>query len=213
MLLIPDRWDTNPTHSLTELSKNSSGPAPAVPRDSWMFGRCIVCALLTGIICLGRGVHADDVPAKLSFDRYHRMIDQSPFAVATAVVAPAAPPNFAKDLYVASAARSSDGVMVTIASTSDREFKKYLTSKAPVDGYAIRSIRWSKRVGKTTVTISKDGQLATLGFNQMLSVQPLPNRPPGAVQPPPSQPSVLQRPSRAVIQRNQMQSATPSPDE
>ena len=177
-----------------------------------------------GLIYLGLPVRADDVPTKLSFDRYHRMIDQSPFAVATAVVAPAATPNFAADLYVANAARSRDGVMVTIASTSDREFKKYLTSKTPVDGYAIASIKWSKKVGKTRVTISKDGQLATLSFNQMLSVQPLPNRAPGVAPPPVPQagfPKPGQRPAvltpttngRAVIQHNQIQAPTPSPEE
>src|SRR5689334_11344475 len=179
-------------------------------------------ALFAGIIGLSIDLRADDVPTKLSFDRYHRMIDQSPFAVATAVVAPAATPNFAADLYVANAARSSDGVVVTIASTSDREFKKYLTSKAPVDGYAIASIKWSKRVGKTTVTISKDGQLATLGFNQMLSVQPLPNRDSTGIQRPPSrglQPSQqlgavnAMVNGRAVVQPNRIQTPAPSPEE
>jgi len=173
-------------------------------------------ALFAGIIGLSVDLRADDVPTKLSFDRYHRMIDQSPFAVATAVVAPAATPNFAADLYVANAARSRDGVMVTIASTSDREFKKYLTSKTPVDGYALVSIKWSKRVGKTTVTISKDGQRATLGFNQMLSVQPLPNRAPAAVQAPPAQRpgvSIPMTASGSTIQRAQIQTPTPSSEE
>jgi hypothetical protein len=54
---------------------------------------------------------ADDLPTKLNFDRYKAMLDHSPFAVATAVVAPAATPNFAKDLYVANAARSPEGTM------------------------------------------------------------------------------------------------------
>jgi hypothetical protein len=67
---------------------------------------------------------ADDLPMKVSFDRYKGMLEHSPFAVATAVVAPAATPNFAKDLYVANAARSPDGDMVTVASMTDKEFKK-----------------------------------------------------------------------------------------
>src|SRR6202040_2424378 len=104
----------------------------------------------------------DGLPARLNFDRYKGMLDHSPFAVASAVVAPAATPNFAKDLYVANAAKSPDGDMVTIASSGDKEFKKYLTTKNPVDGYAIASIEWSDKVGETKVTISKDGQFATL---------------------------------------------------
>jgi len=119
---------------------------------------------------------ADDLPTKASFDRYKAMLEHSPFAVATGVVTPAATPNFAKDLYVANAAQSPEGAMVTIASSSDKNFKKYLGTNAPVDGYAIASIKWSHKVGATKVTISKDGQLATLTFNQMVSVQPLPSR-------------------------------------
>ena len=115
---------------------------------------------------------AEDVlPPQYNFDRYSKMVDQSPFAVATAVAAPAATPDFAKDLYIANAARSQDGDLVTIASTGDHNFKKYLTTKEPVDGYSISSIEWSDKVGQTKVTISKDGNFATLTFNQALLSQ------------------------------------------
>jgi hypothetical protein len=100
------------------------------------------------------------------------MVDQSPFALATAVAAPAATPDFAKDLYIANAARSPDGDMVTLASTSDHNFKKYLTTREPVDGYSIANIEWSDKVGATKVTISKDGNFATITFNQALLSQP-----------------------------------------
>ena len=66
---------------------------------------------------------------RYNFDRYSKMMDQSPFAIATAVAAPAATPDFAKDLYIANAARSQDGDLVTLASTADHNFKKYLTYK------------------------------------------------------------------------------------
>jgi len=165
---------------------------------------------LISIVMVGVAVcaRADDLPAKLGFDRYKGMLEHSPFAVATAVVAPAATPNFAKDLYVANAAKSPDGDMVTIASMTDKEFKKYLTTKDPLDGYGIASIEWSDKVGETKVTISKDGQYATLTFNQAEISKPVPNRP-GV--PSFQQPSGFQRPSglptptphvRGVIQRN-----------
>ena len=118
---------------------------------------------------------AEDVlPPKYNFDRYSKMMDQSPFAVASAVAAPAATPDFAKDLYIANAARSQDGDLVTIASTADHNFKKYLTTKEPVDGYSIANIEWSDKVGQTKVTISKDGNFATLTFNQALLSQSSP---------------------------------------
>src|SRR6266436_2945733 len=119
----------------------------------------------------------DDLPKRLNFDRYKGMLDHSPFAVASAVVAPAATPNFAKDLYIANAAKAPDGDTVTLASSSDKDFKKYLTTKEPVDGYSIANIDWSEKVGETKVTISKDGQFATLAFNQAVVTGPLPNKP------------------------------------
>ncbi len=124
---------------------------------------------------------AEDVlPPQYNFDRYSKMVDQSPFAVATAVAAPAATPDFAKDLYIANAARSQDGDLVTIASTADHNFKKYLTTKEPVDGYSIANIEWSDKVGGTKVTISKDGNFAMLTFNQALLSQSSPGGGTGA---------------------------------
>src|SRR5213595_2898688 len=117
---------------------------------------------------------ADVLPQQYNFDRYSKMVDQSPFAVATAVAAPAATPDFAKDLYIGNAARSQDGDLVTIASTADHNFKKYLTTKEPVDGYSIANIEWSDKVGGTKVTISKDGNFAALTFNQALLSQSSP---------------------------------------
>lgn len=115
------------------------------------------------------------LPPRFNFDHYSKMVDHSPFAVATEVAAPAATPDFAKDLYIANAARSPDGDMVTLASTADHNFKKYLTTRAPVDGYSIANIEWSDKVGATKVTISKDGNFATLTFNQALLSQSGPN--------------------------------------
>jgi hypothetical protein len=133
---------------------------------------------------------AEDVlPPQYNFDRYSKMVDQSPFAIATAVAGPAATPDFAKDLYIANAARSQDGDLVTIASTGDHNFKKYLTTKEPVEGYSISSIEWSDKVGQTKVTISKDGNFATLTFNQALLSQVSPGGGVGArPQPAPAMP-------------------------
>jgi hypothetical protein len=167
---------------------------------------------------------ADDIPKHFNFDRYQVMLDRSPFAVATAVALPAATPDFAKDLYVANAAKSPDGDMVTIASGSDKNFKKYLTTKEAVDGYSVANIEWSDRVGATKVTISKDGKFATLTFNQALLAQPAPNAPGPPQQPPVAVPPVqtafpkpapvpsLPNPRvRGVIQRNPKAPENPNP--
>ena len=151
----------------------------------------------------------DNIPPRFNFDRYSAMVGHSPFAIATAVALPAATPDFAKDLYVANAARSPEGDMVTIASSSDQNFKKYLTTREPVDGYSIASIEWSDRVGATKVTISSDGKFATLTFNQaLLSQRAAPNVPPAPDQLPQSVPLMpssvpIQAPGDRVPAKNQ----------
>lgn len=135
---------------------------------------------------------AQDLPKPFEMARYQGMLERSPFAVATAAAAPSATPNFAKDLYVANAAREADGIaLVTIASSADKNFKKYLKSNEPEDGYTITNIEWSDKVGATKVTISKDGQTATLSFNEALLRQPVASGQ-NAQQPQVQQPPVVQ---------------------
>jgi hypothetical protein len=165
---------------------------------------------------------ADDVlPPRFNFDRYTRMADQSPFAIATAAALPEATPDFAKDLYIANAARSPEGDMTTLMSSSDRNFKKYLTTREPVDGYSIASIEWSEDVGKTKVTISKDGQFATLIFNQSLLSQataagrPIANQMPASVPiiPSPQASQASRARARSVIERNPKTASAPKSNE
>ena len=130
------------------------------------------------VAAVARVFAADDIPKASDFARYEGMMNRSPFAVATATATPPpAAPNFAKDLYVANAAHSPEGDLVTIGSSTDKNFKKYLSTRQPVDGYSISNIEWSDRVGATKVTISKDGQFATLTFNQALLSSPVANAP------------------------------------
>jgi hypothetical protein len=176
------------------------------------------------LLCSVATERADDIPKQFNFDRYSAMLNRSPFAVATAIAPPAATPNFAKDLYVANAAKSREGDTITLASTADRNFKEYVTTKGPVDGYSIANIEWSDKVGATKVTISKDGQFATLTFNQALLSQGLPSTPvvvpvaPGVVPAPgnvprPPIPNVPTPPPhvRGVIQRNPIAAPSPPP--
>jgi hypothetical protein len=149
---------------------------------------------------------ADDVPKAFTFARYQAMMDRSPFAVATAVAAPAATPNFAKDLYIANAARSGTGAFVTIASSADKNFKKYLSTDAPEDGYTITNVEWSEKVGATKVTIAKDGQTATLTFNEALLKTAAPNQPQPQPQPPQQQQQQL-----PPAQQTQAQPIVPPP--
>jgi hypothetical protein len=188
-----------------------------------------VVSIASLLVLAVRCVSADDLPKRLNFDRYSAMLNRSPFAVATAVAMPAGTPNFARDLYVANAARARGEDLVTIQSSSDKAVKEYLSTKSPnPHGYAIANIEWSEQPGATKVTISKDGQFATLTFNQALVVGPPPG---GPAPPPPGVPAVpapapnyvLPKPAnvpgypmpsphvRGVIQRNPSVAAPPKP--
>src|SRR5438132_13859542 len=93
------------------------------------FLRLVVSSMSLLFFAAHYSVADDALPTKLNFGRYQAMLDHSPFAVASAVVAPAATPNFAKDLYVANAAKTPDGDTVTLMSSAEKDFKKYLTTK------------------------------------------------------------------------------------
>ena len=145
--------------------------------------------LLAGLLTSGTMLAADNLPKPLAFARYQAMTEKSPFAVATAAVPPPVAPNFAKDLYIANAAKAPEGDLVTVASSADRSLKEYIVSSAPnAHGFGIANIEWSDKVGATKVTITKDGQFATLTFNQAVLSQPLAiNQPANPQQPVPQQ--------------------------
>jgi hypothetical protein len=147
---------------------------------------CLVAALF---VCLTTSSWAkDDLPKREPFSHYEPMVKRSPFTVASAGGPVGATPDFAKNLYVANAAHSTDGDYVTIASTVDKNLKEYLNTRETIDGYSVSNIQWSDRVGETKVTITKDGQFATLTFNEALLSQALP------AQPVPQPPKVPMRP-------------------
>jgi hypothetical protein len=183
----------------------------------------VLALLSVGIVQAG-----DDLPKRLAFNRYQGMLDRSPFAVASAV-APVVTPDVFKGLYVANAARTPEGDLVTVMSSDDKNVKEYLSTKGPNEhGYGIASIEWSDQPGGTKVTISKDNKFGTLSFNQALVSTPLasapapaPPLPPPGVQPggPAFTPARPIRPTplatqtphvRGVIQRNPL-AATPQP--
>src|SRR5689334_11112638 len=146
-------------------------------RADWKAMKKTLFLFVGGLFCLTTGGWAkDDLPKTEPFSHYGPMVKRSPFAVATATAPTGTKPDFAKDLYVANAAHSTDGDFVTVASTIDKNLKEYLNTREAVHGYTISNIQWSDRVGETKVTISKDGQFATLTFNEALLSQAIQNQ-------------------------------------
>lgn len=143
--------------------------------------RCLISlsilAVSVSITC-----RADDViPKRTDFSRYAAMVEHSPFAVASAPSLASTTPSWSKDLFIANAAHMQEADLITIMSLSDKNLKEYVsTDESNPHGYGIASIEWSDNPGATKVTISKDGQFATLGFNEAVMAQPpmIPNAPP-----------------------------------
>jgi hypothetical protein len=132
----------------------------------------------------------DELPKQANFDRYQKMLDHSPFAVATAVMAPVTTPDVFKSLYIANAAKTPEADLVTVMSMDDKNLKEYLSTAGPnKDGYGIANIEWSDVPGATKVTISKDGKFGTLNFNQS-EITAQPRGQPGQPQPQQQQPIV-----------------------
>src|SRR5213595_3350207 len=154
----------------------------------------------------------DPLPTRPAFSRYQGMLNRSPFAIATVAV-PVATPDFARDLYVANAARFADGGFVTIGSATDKNLKEYLSTKGPNEhGFAISDIQWSDQIGQTKVTITKEGKYATLAFNQALLSQALqnPNQPQMNAPQPPLFPPGMPQPPQPYIKPAPIPSLPPT---
>ncbi len=178
--------------------------------------RCLLSLsiLATSVATICR---ADDViPKRTDFSRYAAMVEHSPFAVASAPVQASTTPSWSKDLFIANAAHMPEADLITIMSLSDKNLKEYVSTDEPNEhGYGIASIEWSDNPGATKVTISKDGQFATLGFNEAVMAQPpmIPNAPPPRNIPgiKPATPPTLPAPHvRGVIQRKPSQPSPPN---
>ena len=154
--------------------------------------KLVSMSILSFLIFFSAAVRADEeLPKRANFDRYQKMLDHSPFAVATAVMAPVTTPDVFKGLYIANTAKTPGADLVTVMSTDDKNLKEYLSTVGPNEhGYGIANIEWSDAPGATKVTISKDGKFGTLTFNQAVMTSSPQGGPPGQFQPPPQQPVV-----------------------
>jgi hypothetical protein len=110
------------------------------------------------------------LPAPFPEGRYHEMSAKSPFAVATAqAAATAAPtPGFAAELYVDGVSHIGKDDFAAIKSRDpDKPTPLFLAVGASgTDGMKVDAVHWSDDMAKTTVDVSKNGEKATLVFDQ-----------------------------------------------
>jgi hypothetical protein len=148
------------------------------------------------------------IPMVFPAERYEAMIVRSPFALATppAPVVAAPEKNFADGWYVTSLAQFEGKDFVTIKSR-DLAVQLSLFGSEPRDGVTLQKVEWSPAIGRSTVTITKDGESAKLEFNQAVlqaggSPAPAPTgRPPMPITSNPGAPRpAIPRPTQPVVQ-------------
>jgi hypothetical protein len=110
-------------------------------------------------------VAEDAVPTAFDKSRYESLRTKSPFAMATAVAAPAPQASFAANWFVTSVARIGDANFATIKSR-DLTAQFSLYGDEPVDGVTLASVNWSDTIGKSTVILRKGTETARLEFNE-----------------------------------------------
>jgi len=129
------------------------------------------------------------IPSNFAPERYEALIARSPFTLATPPVAAAPPPDkgFAEGWYVTSLARV-DGMDFVSIKARDGGVQFSLFGGEPKEGVSLQKVDWSNSIGRSTVTISKDGQEAKLEFNQaeIAATPQAPVVPANIRQPPPT---------------------------
>ncbi len=136
------------------------------------------------------------VPAAFSGDRYEKMIEKSPFALATPVVPPPTPQaSFAAHWYLTGVGRDEQGNDFITVANQDRSISFSLSGREvhPETGVSLASVDW-KEGKKTTANIKKGTETAILEFDQTSAAPVIPQVPaqrPGAPGAPPLPPGVV----------------------
>ena len=134
------------------------------------------------------------VPAAFPADRYEKMAEKSPFALATAaapVVAPQA--SFAANWFLTAVGRDAQGQdFITIkAQDGSVHFSLFGNEANPETGVSLASVNWSDTFRESTAIIKKGAETAKLVFSKEDAAVPAPQpngaKPPlpGGMQPPP----------------------------
>lgn len=146
------------------------------------------------------------IPQPRPPERYAKLGEVSPFALATVELPPADEPKkiWADNLYVTGLGKDyvngKEEVFVSIKSRGEQTAFSLYGSEPGYDGIAIGNVVWSDQVGKSKVTLRKGVEFATIEFDPQViqtpiaAAQPVPMGGPGGVQNP-----RVNRPVRPVV--------------
>ncbi len=117
------------------------------------------------------------IPERRNSDRYEKMQEDSPFALAT----PAAPvaevvKGWASSLYVSGIGKNyisgKEQIFVGIKSRGEQTSFSLYGNDPNSEGISIGGIEWSDQLGKTKVTLKKGAEFATVTFDPQVISTP-----------------------------------------
>lgn len=130
---------------------------------------------------------ADPVlPERRPAERYAKLTDDSPFALATAALPDLEAPKkpWADNLYVTGLGKDyvngKEEVFVSIKSRGEQTAFSLYGSEPGYDGIAVGGVVWSDQVGKSKVTLRKGVEFATIEFDPQVIQTPIAAQPVGA---------------------------------
>ncbi|HWL52188.1 MAG TPA: hypothetical protein VNQ90_07125 [Chthoniobacteraceae bacterium] len=121
------------------------------------------------LLCLALHPLAAEPEAK-PLEHYEALLQQSPFAVASAAPPPAPAAtetaSFARGYYVVGMAQLGETPFVTI-STRDRQKRFSLSvGETSAEGITLEGVEWAPEIGKSRVTLKKGGELGVVSFDE-----------------------------------------------
>lgn len=130
----------------------------------------VAIAVCLGVFWLSGAAHGEESALPLAFGagRYEGLRQKSPFALGSATPPPqVARESFAANWYVSGIARVGEVDFVSIkARDLSTQFSLYGRERDSRTGVALVSVEWTGGIGKSAVTIEKDGERAKLEFNE-----------------------------------------------
>jgi hypothetical protein len=111
---------------------------------------------------------SDSKPQAFPRERYEQLLGRCPFAVSKEAKPEVLPQgSFATNWYIAGIGRFGELDFVTVKSRDATvQFSLFGTEQNSSNGVILQTVHWSGSVGKSTVTLRKGGEVATLQFDE-----------------------------------------------
>lgn len=109
---------------------------------------------------------ANPTPEAVPLARYEPLIARSPFSPASSAAPVAATPSFARNYYLTGMATVGEKAFVTVASRDTKSVFSLMEGETR-DGVTFARAEWVPGVGRSRAVLIRDGQTATVTFDEV----------------------------------------------